>query len=344
MIVILLKDNTNSAPSGSISESVFQTSVIPVDKSSVNNNDAEFENDGCYAVSGYVAEAQSRVQETIFSKVLEGTENGVHCASGRATDIVQAEVVSGRIGSADARGRPAVDRTSEQNMRTINSPHISARDSIAASGSEQGSVSARSDDIVDERSYRDVVMSPAQSESFHNPQPVGRAILTRVTRNRVAPESYTSRCVNHNANDVDETDDDNDFSQFIKKRAKRYYLGGFKPTITRQRIENFVSRKGPTVTWVRIWHSRRNPNNVVIRLNVEDNQFAQLLENPAFWPRGVVCRPWLNRNERSNDRRYDAFDQRYDIYSSQPLKVVYGRSDVDLYNPFSPLRDESNLD
>lgn len=80
----LVKDNTNSAPSGpiscSISESVFQTSVIPVDKSSVNNNDAEFENGECYAVSGYAAEAQSHIQETRYSKVLEGTENGVHCA------------------------------------------------------------------------------------------------------------------------------------------------------------------------------------------------------------------------------------------------------------------------
>ena len=337
-------ENTNSAPSGSISESLVQISVIPVDESSVNNNEAECENSKCCTVPGYAAEAQGRVQETMYSKVLEGKENGVHCASDRVTDIVRAEVVSGEIDSADAGGRPALDRLSEQNMRTLNTPHVSARDSNVASESVQGSVTERSADFFDDRSYRDVVMSPAQSENFHNPQAVGRAILTRVTRNRVVPESYTSRNVNPNSNDVDERDDDSDFSQFVKKRAKRYYLGGFKPTITRQRIENFVSRKGPTVTWVRIWHSRRNPNNVVIRLNVEDNQFTQLLENPAFWPRGVVCRPWLNRNERSNDRRYDAFDQRYDTCSSQPLKVVYGRSDVDLYNPFSPLRDDSNVD
>ena len=47
--------------------------------------------------------------------------------------------------------------------------------------------------------------------------------------------------MNPNTNDID---DDSDFPQ----RAKRYYLGGFKPTITSQRIEDFVSRKGPTVT------------------------------------------------------------------------------------------------
>lgn len=145
----LATENTNSAPSGSFSESLFQNSVIPVEKSSVNNYEAECQNDECYTVSGYAVEAQGRVQETMYSKVLEGSENGVHCASDRVSNIVQAEVVSGEIGSADTGGRPPLDRMSEQNMRTLTSPHISARVPNVDSGSEQGSVSSRSADVID---------------------------------------------------------------------------------------------------------------------------------------------------------------------------------------------------
>ena len=85
----------------------------------------------------------------MYSKVLEGTENGVHCASDK-----------------DAGGGPALYVMSEQNLRTLNSPHITARDPYVASGSEQRSICAPSTDIIDDRSYRDVVMSPAQSKTL----------------------------------------------------------------------------------------------------------------------------------------------------------------------------------
>ena len=79
----------------------------------------------------------------MYFKVLEGTENGVHCASDRVTDTVRAEVASSEIGSADAGGCPSLDPLSEQIMRALNSPHVYARDSNVASVSGQGSVSAR---------------------------------------------------------------------------------------------------------------------------------------------------------------------------------------------------------
>ena len=57
----------------------------------------------------------------------------------------------------------------------------------------------------------------------------------------------------NNVNDVhDDDDDDDEFAGCIKKRARRVYLGGFNSSITRNKIFNFVNKRGPTVTWVRI--------------------------------------------------------------------------------------------
>ena len=152
----------------------------------------------------------------------------------------------------------------------------------------------------------------------------------------------------------DEYDDENDadFAKYVKKKAKRYYLGGFVSSITWEKIARYVNRRGPSVSFIRIWHSRRNARNIVIRLNVEDNEFADLVESPTFWPRGVTCRPWRNRNEENRNERnrnrgttdrsslYREWVHSYDPRGRQ----IYGRSDIDDYNPYSPLRDQVNLD
>ena len=84
----------------------------------------------------------------------------------------------------------------------------------------------------------------------------------------------------------DDDDDDDGFVQFVKNRSKRYYLGGFKPSITHQRIEKYVNKRRPPVTWVRIWNSKRRPNNAIIRLNVEDNEHAILGKGNLLASRG----------------------------------------------------------
>ncbi|MCG7879660.1 MAG: hypothetical protein N0C90_25530 [Candidatus Thiodiazotropha endolucinida] len=140
-----------------------------------------------------------------------------------------------------------------------------------------------------------------------------------------------------------ECDIDADFAQYVRKKPKRYYLGGFLPSITEAKIAQYVNKRGPTVTFIRIWHSRRKANNVVIRLNVEDNEFADRVVSSTFWPRGVTCRPWLDRNERNRERNtYFRDPGRYtnDVRS----RYRYGRSDIDDYNPYSPLRDRANID
>ena len=131
--------------------------------------------------------------------------------------------------------------------------------------------------------------------------------------------------------------EDEDLIKYIRKRPKRYYLGGFMSGITENAIEQYVGKRhGSTVTWVSIWLSRRDRDSVVIRLNVEDNEYTHLVENSRFWPRGVICRPWCDRTDDRPRNRRD-FNQR-------TRYNYYGRSDVDEYNPFSPLRDGANLD
>ena len=131
-------------------------------------------------------------------------------------------------------------------------------------------------------------------------------------------------------------DNDADFLQYVKKKSKRFYLGGFKPEVTHDIIRTYVKRRGPTVTWLRIWPSKRNPNNVIIRLNVEDNEYADRLTSTHFWPRGVRCRPWVDKRRDNSDRR--------DTNPPNPSRQLYGRSEIDDYNPFSPLRDPANID
>ena len=159
------------------------------------------------------------------------------------------------------------------------------------------------------------------------------------TARRAPAESDTFVQVNEPAN-IDD-DDDADFIQYVKKKPRRYYLGGFYPEVTEDVIEHYVSKRGPTVSFVRIWHSKRNRRDVVIRLNIEDNGSADLVETPTFWPRGVRCRPWLDRNERYHNHNKAHRYHRRTPYVPRVWQA-FGRSDVDDYNPFSPLRDQGN--
>ena len=120
------------------------------------------------------------------------------------------------------------------------------------------------------------------------------------------PVHYTGNCQTANAvNMVEELEsfvhNAEEFLQYVKRKPKRFYLGGFKPEITHDKIKKYVQRWDPTVTWLCIWPSRRNDNNVVIRLNVEDKEYADWVTSPTFWPRGVRCRPWVDKRGNGSD-------------------------------------------
>ena len=142
-------------------------------------------------------------------------------------------------------------------------------------------------------SYKDSlanVRSTGQSNAVSERAPSNIPVHTTT---RTATSDYDDFFRENESTSHATRDDDGDFVQYVKKTPCRYYLGGFLPSITEDKIARYVNRRGPTVTFVRIWHSKRNKRNVVIRLNIEDNASAALVESPAFWPRGVRCRPWL---------------------------------------------------
>ena len=127
--------------------------------------------------------------------------------------------------------------------------------------------------------------------------------------------------------DCDYTQGD-DLADYVRKRTCRFFVDGFKPSITEQKIANYVNFRGPKVTKVSIFRYRSKP--VVTRLNVEDDVSARLVCEPYFWPDGVVCRPWVSQS------KYDARD--FD-------KVRNGRSqgkgdhlyyDIERYNGYQP--------
>ena len=106
------------------------------------------------------------------------------------------------------------------------------------------------------------------------------------------------------------TDDasDDDFENYVRKRTKRYYIGGFLPTITESKITSFVTRKGLNVSKVTVFRNKRR-GTTVIRLNMVNNPESRRVLDPGFWPKGVTCRPWLSYNayRRNNQNSSSQF-------------------------------------
>ena len=73
-------------------------------------------------------------------------------------------------------------------------------------------------------------------------------------------------------------------------------------------IYNYVTRRGPKVTKVNIFPSRRANDEVTIQINVEANSDSSLLEERGFWPRGIVCKHWLSLKEQKAKHRHPRYD------------------------------------
>ena len=50
----------------------------------------------------------------------------------------------------------------------------------------------------------------------------------------------------------EDDDSDDDFEMHIRRRSKRFYIGGFKPSISQPKLKHYVTRKGVRVTWISI--------------------------------------------------------------------------------------------
>ena len=150
------------------------------------------------------------------------------------------------------------------------------------------------------------------------------------------------------------TDDaaDDEFETFVRRRTKRYYVGGFLPTITESKIESYVTRRGLTVSKVAVFRNKQR-KTTVIRLNMVNDSVSRRVLEPGFWPKGVTCRPWLsfsayrrNNQNTTNTQRSSAIYDRGNKRSENLLTISgsWGNnqcsswgSDWSDYNPFSAL-------
>lgn len=107
-------------------------------------------------------------------------------------------------------------------------------------------------------------------------------------------------------------DDDAEFSEYVRKRTKCFFVGGFKSSITEDKLIKYVERRGLTVTWVSIWTAKSG--RLIIRLNIEVCKDYRRISEPGFWPKGITCRPWVTKNtynSRSHPNSYDAGREYY---------------------------------
>jgi len=97
-------------------------------------------------------------------------------------------------------------------------------------------------------------------------------------------------------------------SDYVRKKTKRFYLGGFNSNVTERVIGLHINDKGPKVTKINIFRSNFRPP--VIRLNVEDDENVFLVSEPGFWPNGIVCKPWVSKTRyRARNAPSDGVDQ-----------------------------------
>ena len=90
-------------------------------------------------------------------------------------------------------------------------------------------------------------------------------------------------------------DTDDDFIQYIRRRPARYYVGGFKSTINEQKLSNYLLRRNINVSRINI-RRYEDQDRAVIQLSI-DPEYGSFLQQRGFWPPGVYCRQWYNRNE-----------------------------------------------
>jgi len=146
-------------------------------------------------------------------------------------------------------------------------------------------------------SYKDVAARQTQNQQMS---------FARIYREIGRPPRHGDRQDTHNVvgnPEPNKVDSEAGLFQHIKrrKRTKRYYIGGFLPSVTENEIASYVSERGPKVSKVTIFRNRKY-NTATIRLNVYDNQDTSLLEEPYFWPSGVSCRPWVTHNQYQRNR------------------------------------------
>ena len=153
-------------------------------------------------------------------------------------------------------------------------------------------------------SFSDILQNPSTYDQLNIPVHVSN-MNVRSKKARAKPQTaYTKPNFNMNFGTstgpvnpaVTETmEADDDFIQYVRRRPDRYYVGGFKSTINEQKLTNYLSRRGVPVSRINI-RRYENPDRAAIQLFV-DPDYGSYLQQRGFWPLGVYCRQWYNKNE-----------------------------------------------
>jgi hypothetical protein len=124
--------------------------------------------------------------------------------------------------------------------------------------------------------------------------------------------------------------------------TKRYFVGGFNKSVSIKYLTNFVTSRGATVTMIRKFPMRKSRNKVIVRLNVEANENADLVLDPGFWPKGITCETWMSRAEIQQKNLYgnEALTHR----SRRHQDMVIGAKPITIdWPPFSDFNKYSTL-
>jgi len=114
------------------------------------------------------------------------------------------------------------------------------------------------------------------------------AVISRDTlvKGIAIPVRVTRRTGHH----VDADGDNEDFTPYTRKRTKHYCVLGLNRTLNVDLLKKVITSKGPSVSSMRVYPSRRNSSKVILRLNLTDDELCDRVLDEGFWPSFVTCK------------------------------------------------------
>lgn len=111
------------------------------------------------------------------------------------------------------------------------------------------------------------INSCATDSETESSEKVGRSIPVRITK--------------RGANDDQKNDG---FTVYARRRTKRFCVLGLSSSVNTDVLKTVINKKGPTVTNIRVFTLRRSPGKIMLRVNGETDEHADLLLSDDFWP------------------------------------------------------------